>query len=209
MSTPTKILVADDSTTIQKVIRLAFAKAPVAIETAISKVEAKNCLRESRPDVLIVDSCLPGTHGVSDLKALADFEPGLPCVVLVGSYDGGDVEGLKNAGFEHIVKKPFHPQDVVHSVEGVLARSLSEPSLVPPPPPPPPPLRGGAKVPPPPGGGGQTLGGLAKGDPGTEARIREMVHDYCEKHFKAIAQEVIQKEIRKLLDDKSRSLVDN
>lgn len=41
------------------------------------------------------------------------------------------------------------------------------------------------------------------------ALVREMLEDYCERHFKSLARDVIATELRRLADEKARHLVDN
>ena len=39
--------------------------------------------------------------------------------------------------------------------------------------------------------------------------VRQAVEDYCERHFKSLAREVLTSELRRLADEKARHLVDN
>lgn len=231
-----RILVADDSTTIQKVLRIAFAQKPVQLLTASSLIEANSVLQTETPCAIIVDSCLPGTKGTKDLKHLLELKGGVPSVILVGTFESSDTSVLQLNGLREVIKKPFEPHEVVEAVERVLGRRLDAGST-----PPPPPTRPGGipefrmpagepapknlpplpkldfEAPPPPGVTPKppplpTKEEKATGPVSPEeiaSMVRDAVFDYCDRHFKALAKDVITAEVRRLMDQKARHLVDN
>jgi len=118
-----RILVADDSPTIQKVIRIAFSRMDAEMVGASSYVEALSEATRARPSLLIVDAGLPGTRGPADFAKLKTTSGNVPVVLLVGSYENIDEPAFVAAGLEIIVRKPFDSGDLVKTCSGLLESS--------------------------------------------------------------------------------------
>jgi DNA-binding NtrC family response regulator len=75
-----------------------------------------------QPDLAVIDIRLPGMDGVETFKVLRSKYSWLPAIVLTGypSFPGC-VEAMK-AGFSDYLDKPFHPERLLASTEGVLGR---------------------------------------------------------------------------------------
>ncbi len=142
-----KILVVDDSTPIQKVIKIAFTKYAVEIFSAGSLNEALRECEKMRPDLIIADGSLPGVSTAGDFSRLMTKSQGAAMVMLMGSYDSVRESDLRAAGFDTIVKKPFDAIELLDACERMIPGKLvssgstfsgKEISQVTPPPPPPP-----------------------------------------------------------------------
>ena len=120
-STPlTKILVADDSATIQKVIKIAFARLTYEILEATSFPQAANLILDAHPpSMVILDANLPGLHGPEGIHKLLGQQK-IPVLLLVGSYDTINEDVYRQAGFQHFLRKPFESQDIVSYAEKLL-----------------------------------------------------------------------------------------
>ena len=214
---PAKILIADDSSTIQKFIRMALSSYDISIFTSSNLAEARSVLSLEKLDALIIDSCLPGVGQPSEIMDLINDYSGLSTLVLVGSFEGSSTQDLSQTGLGHILRKPFEPKVLVESL-ALLVPELSEKTE-------PPSLEKATPV--------STLNlddvdldvGLqeshaqsnqasasAEGavtDDKLKLLVRETVAEYCDRHFKSIAKDVIKAEINLLLDEKARHAVDN
>jgi DNA-binding response OmpR family regulator len=115
-----QILVADDSTPIQKVIKIAFSKHETVILTAGSLLEATKVVETESIDLVIADSSLPGSKSPEDFKRLKGTRGAIPVIMLTGSYDSIREVDLKMAGFESVIKKPFDASDLVSLSEGLI-----------------------------------------------------------------------------------------
>ncbi|PYV35850.1 MAG: hypothetical protein DMG09_18855, partial [Acidobacteria bacterium] len=60
---PKKLLVADDSVTIHKVVTLTFADEDVVIETATDGAKAIESAKRIKPDFVLADVFMPGRNG--------------------------------------------------------------------------------------------------------------------------------------------------
>jgi two-component system, response regulator, stage 0 sporulation protein F len=136
-----RILVVDDSTPIQKVIKIAFTKYAVTIQSAGSLNEALKECEKAKPDLIIADASIPGVGSAQDFSRLLAKSQGGAMVMLMGSYDAVKESDLRAAGFETIVKKPFDAVELLAACESLMPGKLvlagagsasSSPQLAPP-----------------------------------------------------------------------------
>ena len=127
-----RLLVADDSLTIQKVIRLALSHEGYEIQAVSNGVEAMEQLMLFRPDVVLIDVSLPGKPA-TEVKALVNEKPELAdvrFVLMSSAFEQIDEPAIASAGFHGRLTKPFDPAHL----RKVLTDSLSAPALAPAPP---------------------------------------------------------------------------
>lgn len=117
-----RILIIDDSVTIQKVIRIALARFDFEIEISSNYLEAFAVVNQNPPHVIIADSALSGFKTPKDYRKLTIEAKGAPIILLVGTYDKVDEEAFRKEGFEWFIKKPFESDDIVEIVRNVLNR---------------------------------------------------------------------------------------
>ena len=115
-----RILVADDSSTIQKVIKIALSRHTFDIVEAGTYLEALTASQRTQPSMLILDASLPGARGPADFAKLAQEAQGAPILLLVGTYDSVDEGAFRQAGFQNFLKKPFESGDIVAQVDSML-----------------------------------------------------------------------------------------
>jgi CheY-like chemotaxis protein len=116
-----KILVADDSPTIHKIVGLAFREEDVIIETALDGTQAIERLRESPPDLLLVDAQLPIRNGYelcSYVKNNTDFKS-IPVIMLVGTFETFNEGEARRIKCDAHLVKPFDTRELIN-----LARSF-------------------------------------------------------------------------------------
>ncbi|MGE0172325.1 MAG: response regulator [Oligoflexales bacterium] len=119
-----RMLVVDDSATIQKVIKLAFMPYEISLSCAASFIEAVNLVDEIKPQVILADSNLPGVHGPKDFKNLSSQAHNVPVIVLTGSYESADEEAFRKEGLTHFLKKPFDVNEIVAAVNQAVGNQL-------------------------------------------------------------------------------------
>ena len=136
-----RVLVADDSETIQKVVKIALARHPVKIETSSTWQDAAQKIG-SGIALLMLDVNLPGVGSdPQKVKEVVAAAAGLPVVVMQGTHDRSLGEAtLRECGVNHIIQKPFDSAELVATVTrltGAVAMAktpASGPSAPPPPP---------------------------------------------------------------------------
>ena len=125
-----KLLLADDSVTIRKVVELTFADEGVDVTTVADSELAMASFLEDQPDIVLVDVGLPGTTGY-DLCAMIKGDEStsqIPVLLLVGSFEPFDQDAAERSGADGFLTKPFHSiRDLVNRVHELLG-TRQEPS---------------------------------------------------------------------------------
>ena len=133
-----KLLLADDSVTIQKVVGISFANEDISITTVDNGDDALVKVRELRPDVVLADVVMPGKSGYEVCQGIkADPElRHIPVLLLTGTFEAFDEERATRIGAAGHVAKPFEAQTLVDRVKQLLGRApvAAAPPAAPPPP---------------------------------------------------------------------------
>jgi two-component system phosphate regulon response regulator PhoB len=123
-----RILVVDDEPDLLELVRLNLRQAGYEVVTAETGREALECLRRSRPELMVLDLMLPDLSG-SEVCRRVRSDPetsGLPIIMLTAKADEVDrVVGLE-LGADDYVTKPFSPRELVLRVRAVLRRRAPE-----------------------------------------------------------------------------------
>jgi len=104
-----KLLLADDSITIQKVVALTFADEGVEVVTVSDGNEAVEKLEELAPDIILADIFMPTMSGYEVceyVKQNAKLKH-IPVMLLVGSFEPLDEAEARRVGADDILTKPF------------------------------------------------------------------------------------------------------
>jgi len=122
---PKKILLADDSITIQKVVELTFSDGDYEVTAVNNGAKAIQKLAEMRPDIILSDIIMPEKNGYEVceyVKSHPDFR-NIPVVLLTGTFEPFDPDRAEKAGCDAVVTKPFESQSLIHKVEELIAQS--------------------------------------------------------------------------------------
>ena len=104
-----KLLLADDSATIQKVIDLTFADEGVQVLAVSSGQEAIDQILEFAPDIVLADVFMPSPDGYEVCRYVKTNEKlkHIPVMLLVGSFEPFDEAEARRVGADDILTKPF------------------------------------------------------------------------------------------------------
>ena len=123
-----RVLVADDSATIQRAFSMVFGnREDVSLVPARSLDEAVAAARQGRPDLVIADANLGGRTGYelcSAIKSDAGLR-GVPVYILASSHSPYDDGKGRSAGVDGHLTKPFESQALIDKVLEILARPTS------------------------------------------------------------------------------------
>src|SRR6185295_7940656 len=122
-----RILLADDSVTIQKVIELTFMDGDFEVRAVSSGDEAIAVLDSADPDVVIADVHMPGANGYEVARRSKALRPHVPVLLLVGTFEPFDEAQARACGADRYLKKPFDSQELLEIVEQ-LASSGTAPA---------------------------------------------------------------------------------
>jgi CheY-like chemotaxis protein len=120
-----KILLADDSITIQKVIELTFSDEDFDVVTVGNGRLAIEKLPEVRPDVVLCDIIMPEKDGyeVCEYVKRTPAYAHTPVLLLTGAFEPFDQERAARAGYDGSLAKPFEPETLIAKVKDLLARA--------------------------------------------------------------------------------------
>jgi len=113
-----KILLADDSATVQKIITLTFSDEGVEVIAVSNGDEAIDRLRRLRPALVMADICIPGKDGYEIcefVKTHPEME-GTPVILLVPAFEPFDEERARRIGADYHLTKPFQSIRMLISV---------------------------------------------------------------------------------------------
>jgi CheY-like chemotaxis protein len=120
-----KILLADDSITIQKVIELTFSDEDFDVITVGNGRLALEKLLEVRPDIVLCDIIMPEKDGYEVCEQIKTnpATSHIPVLLLTGAFEPFDQERAARAGYDGSLAKPFEPETLIAKVKDLLARA--------------------------------------------------------------------------------------
>ena len=130
---PKRILLADDSITIQKVVELTFSDGDYEVTAVNNGAKAVQKLTEMRPDIILSDIIMPEKNGYEVceyVKSHPEYR-NIPVVLLTGTFEPFDPDRAEKAGCDAVVTKPFESQSLIHKVEELIAHAQSAPAAAP------------------------------------------------------------------------------
>ena len=118
-----KILLADDSTTMQKVIELTFTDEDFELHTVGNGQKAIEEIRTVKPDIVLCDIIMPEKSGyeVCEHIKTSDDLKHIPVLLLTGAFEPFDQDRAKKAGSNGFLAKPFEPQTLISKVKELLS----------------------------------------------------------------------------------------
>ena len=118
------ILLVEDEPGIQELVKFNLAQAGHAVLCADSAEQAVGMVRETLPDLVLLDWMLPGMSGIELAKKFrADTRmKNVPIIMLTARGDERDkVLGLET-GADDYITKPFSPRELSARIKAVLRR---------------------------------------------------------------------------------------
>ena len=125
-----KLLLADDSVTIQRVIELTFSGEEVQVVAVGDGEQAIARIPTERPDIVLADIGMPKRSGydvAAFIKGHPDFKH-IPVLLLAGAFEPVDEEKAEQVGCDGVLVKPFEPQHVIARVRELLDGAKGSPT---------------------------------------------------------------------------------
>jgi len=125
-----RILLADDSITIQKVVNLTFAEEGIEVIAVSSGDLAEKRLGEVKPDLVLADIFMPGKNGYElceSIKQNAQFR-NVPVVLLVGAFEPFDQNEARRVRADAHLTKPFESRTLIETVRRLISSSARTPT---------------------------------------------------------------------------------
>jgi len=118
-----KLLLSDDSITIQKVVELVLAEEGFEIRATNDGEEALSAMQTFMPDVVLADIEMPRLNGYQlceKIKTNPDTKD-IPVILLAGAFEPLDEELAKNVGADDYIVKPFESQELISKINAAVA----------------------------------------------------------------------------------------
>ena len=131
----TRILLADDSVTIRKVVELTFSDSDIHVESVASGREALECFEDLKPDLVLADVVMPEVSGYEVCQQVKSSKRPVPVLLLAGTFEPFDPVRAEACGADGHLIKPFESHSLVERVEQLLeiarevARHDAEPDV--------------------------------------------------------------------------------
>jgi CheY-like chemotaxis protein len=119
-----KLLLADDSATIQRVVELTFSGEDIEVVTVADGDQAIARIPIEKPDIILADIAMPKRSGY-EVAAFVRARPDLahvPVLLLAGAFEPVDEARVQQAQCDGVLVKPFEPQQVVARVRELVER---------------------------------------------------------------------------------------
>ena len=117
-----KVLIADDSLTIQKVIKITLANEPFELSECANPDELSRVVRETAPEIVLLDFNLSENKTGYDLcREIKQINPKIGVLMLFGTFDTIDEELLLECGCNYHIVKPFDGSKFIN-----LCRALAQ-----------------------------------------------------------------------------------
>lgn len=124
VSVPTTVLVVDDEPGVREVLRLTLSMEGFEVSTVADGISGLDALKESRPDVILLDIMMPRLDGYDVLDHIRQSEHGSRVQVILMSAKSNDDDVWEGwtKGADSYITKPFDIQLVVDEIRRVTAR---------------------------------------------------------------------------------------
>jgi len=120
-----RILCIEDETEMIDLIRIILGRKGYEVDGAAGGEDGLKKVHEQKPDLVLLDLMMPDMDGWEVYQQMKADEKAkdIPVIIVTAKAQNIDkVLGLQIAKVDDYISKPFSPEDLVSSVEKVLAR---------------------------------------------------------------------------------------
>jgi len=123
-----KVLLADDSATIQKLVEMALSDSDFHLLAVSDGQQAVDRLSEFQPDVILADAIMPKLNGYEvcqHVKSNPAFRH-IPVILLTGRFQPFDEDQANQVGIDKRVVKPFSQDQLVSAMLELIEAAAAE-----------------------------------------------------------------------------------
>lgn len=122
------ILVIEDEDDIRELIRYNLGRESYQVSEAASGEDGLRVVRESAPDLIVLDLMLPGIDGFGVCRALKGEKSSadIPIIIVTAKGEEPDIVTGLELGADDYITKPFSPRVLIARVRAVLRRKQIE-----------------------------------------------------------------------------------
>jgi DNA-binding response OmpR family regulator len=116
-------LVIDDDPMLLELIRMQLEREGFAVVTAASGYEGVQCVREDRPDVILLDIMMPELDGWNTYEQLREIVD-TPIIILTAKASTEDRARGLSIGSDDYLTKPYELRELTERIHRVLDRNV-------------------------------------------------------------------------------------
>ncbi len=119
---PRSILVVEDNVLMRKLFVRCLEEGGYSVIEAESALDVIDIMRDTPPDLVVMDIVMPGLSGVELIKQIradADLRP-IKVIAVTNLATPADKRRLADAGFDGHISKPIKPKDFLNSIAGFM-----------------------------------------------------------------------------------------
>jgi len=116
-----KILIADDSKFMRRLIRLNVERlGHVVVAEAEDGAIAVEAYRKHNPDVVFIDMVMPNMNGLEAISAIIEFDSSARVIMCSSMGHASYVHEAIVRGARDFIVKPFNPEKIKESLSKIL-----------------------------------------------------------------------------------------
>lgn len=117
-----KVLVADDSLTVRKVVERALVPRSIQVLAAATAREAMEQIEREEPDLVICDVLMPDTEGYEVCEFVKTHArlSRIPVLLISGIVNSAVLERAARVHSDDVMRKPFAAEELVRKVDALL-----------------------------------------------------------------------------------------
>ncbi len=115
------ILIVDDEADLRTLLRHILTAQGYQITDAEDGEEAIELIKRQKFDIALLDIQMPNINGIQVLKYIKDHSPQTKAVMLTGYADLKHAMEAKEFGARDFIGKPYKLEDVLSTIEHILA----------------------------------------------------------------------------------------
>jgi len=122
-----RIIVADDSTTVQRVVKLILSPKGYEVVGCEDGRKALEAIKKGIPNIIFADAVMKNMNGLelsAELKKKTPELSSIPVVILVNSFDDIKDESIRKSGAVARLMKPFDDTQLLEAVEKYASKTV-------------------------------------------------------------------------------------
>jgi CheY-like chemotaxis protein len=126
-STGKTILVVDDELGVLEVLEYILADLGYSVMSAINGRDALERIKETKPDLIVLDFMMPVMDGAQFLQALREDAACRAIPVVLTSALPEKSINQKCSGFEIFLRKPYKYENLIEAIETMVGKPVNKP----------------------------------------------------------------------------------
>ncbi len=119
---PHTILVIEDEPDMLQLLERILTSEGYRVILAVDGVYGMTLLRESKPDLVLLDIMMPGPDGYMTLGSIRQYS-NVPVIMVTAKRDIESLQKTLTLGADDYVEKPFRPAELLARVKAKLRRT--------------------------------------------------------------------------------------